>query len=153
MFHNHILYHCCEKQIRGRRKMMGFPPPSISDINYWTHWSLRDFVEISKINLLNGIFRSSHDNALRLILRGLIDNKQTLAQVMDWCRQTTSDYLNSMSTKVINDFNVICRFRNMLALYCGHRQVSMMVGDGLVSIQHQWSLLLTWIDSNPSIYN
>ena len=44
--------------------------------------------------LLNGIFRSSHDNALRWMPQDLTDDKSTLVQVMAWCRQATSHYLS-----------------------------------------------------------
>ena len=44
--------------------------------------------------LLIGIFRSSHDNALRWMPQDLTDDKSTLAQVMAWCRQATSHYLS-----------------------------------------------------------
>ena len=46
--------------------------------------------------LLTGIFRSSHDNALRWMPQDLTvtDDKSRLVQVMAWCRQTTSHYLS-----------------------------------------------------------
>ena len=43
--------------------------------------------------LLIGVFRSS-DNALRWMPQDLTDDKSTLVQVMDWCRQATSHYLS-----------------------------------------------------------
>ena len=49
---------------------------------------------IYNLVLLIGIFRSSHDNALRWMQQDLTDDKSTLVQVMAWCRQATSHYLN-----------------------------------------------------------
>ena len=49
---------------------------------------------IFNLVLLIGIFRHSHDNALRRMLWDLTDDKSTLLQVMAWCRQATSHYLN-----------------------------------------------------------
>ena len=43
--------------------------------------------------LLIGIFRFSHDNALRWMPQDLTDDKSTLVQVMAWYRQATSHYL------------------------------------------------------------
>ena len=44
--------------------------------------------------LLIVIFRSSHDNARWWMPQDLTDDKSTLVQVMAWCRQATSHYLN-----------------------------------------------------------
>ena len=44
--------------------------------------------------LLIGIFRSSHDNALRWMPQDLTDDKSALVQVMAWCRQAPSHYLS-----------------------------------------------------------
>ena len=41
-----------------------------------------------------GIFKSSYDNVLRWMPHDLTDDKSTLVQVMAWCRQATSHYLN-----------------------------------------------------------
>ena len=49
---------------------------------------------IFSLVLLTGIFRSSHDNALRWMPQDLIDNKWTLVQVMAWCHQAASHYLS-----------------------------------------------------------
>ena len=43
--------------------------------------------------LLIGIFKSSHDNALRQMPQNLND-KSSLVRVMAWCHQATSHYLN-----------------------------------------------------------
>ena len=60
------------------------PGRSEWDSKYWTF----------NIVLLIGIFRSSHDNALRWMPQDLTDDKSTLVQVMAWCRQATSHYLS-----------------------------------------------------------
>ena len=47
---------------------------------------------IFNLVLLIGIFRSSHDDALRWMPQDLTDDKSTWVQVMAWCRQATSHY-------------------------------------------------------------
>ena len=64
-----------------------------------THWPLGDLNGILKYVifnhvLLNGIFRSSHDNAFWWMPQDLTDDKSTLVQVMAWGRQPTSRYLS-----------------------------------------------------------
>ena len=49
---------------------------------------------IFNLVLLIDIFRSSHDIALEWMPQDLTDDKSTLVQVMAWCRQATSHYLN-----------------------------------------------------------
>ena len=49
---------------------------------------------IFNLVLLIGIFRSSHDNALRWMPQDLTDDKSILVQVMAWCCQATSHYLS-----------------------------------------------------------
>ena len=44
--------------------------------------------------LLIGIFKSSYDNVLRWMPQYLTSDKSTLVQVMAWCCQATSHYLN-----------------------------------------------------------
>ena len=44
--------------------------------------------------LLSGIFRSLYDTTLRWIPRDFTDDKSTLVQVMAWCHQASSHYLN-----------------------------------------------------------
>ena len=50
----------------------------------------------SNFNLafLIGVFKSSYDNVLRWMPHDLTDDQSTLVQVMAWCRQATSHYLN-----------------------------------------------------------
>ena len=47
---------------------------------------------IFNLVLLIGIFRFTHDNALRLMPQDLTDDKSMLVQVMAWCRQATSHF-------------------------------------------------------------
>ena len=65
--------------------------------NLLTHWPLGDLNfknVIFNLDLLNGIFKSFYDNVLRWMPQDLTDGKSTLVQVMAWCRQATSHYLN-----------------------------------------------------------
>ena len=69
--------------------------------------------------LLIGIFRSSHDNALRWMPQDLTDDKSILVQVMAWCRQATSHYLSqcwprSMSPHGITRSQWVNSFRLLL---------------------------------------
>ena len=64
-----------------------------------THWPLGDLNMIwtnviFNLALLIGIFKSSYDNVLTWMPQDLTDDKSTLVQVMAWCRQATSHYLN-----------------------------------------------------------
>ena len=64
-----------------------------------THWPLGDLNAIFKnvifnLALLISIFKSSYDNVLRWMPQELTDDKSTLVQVMAWCCQATSLYLN-----------------------------------------------------------
>ena len=49
---------------------------------------------IFNLVLVIGIFRSSHDNALRWMPQDLTDDKSTLVQLMAWCQQATRHYLS-----------------------------------------------------------
>ena len=49
---------------------------------------------IFNLALLIGNFKSSYDNVLRWMSQALTDDKSTLVQVMAWCRQASSHYLN-----------------------------------------------------------
>ena len=44
--------------------------------------------------LLIGIFKSAYDNVRRWMPQDLTDDKPTLVQVMAWCHQATTHYLN-----------------------------------------------------------
>ena len=68
-----------------------------TDWGYLTHWPLGDLNAILKMdfsNLLIGIFRSSHDNALGWMPHDLTDDNSELVQVMAWCHQAPSHYLS-----------------------------------------------------------
>ena len=72
-----------------------------SDILYGllTHWPLGDLDKILKIQfsnlfLLIGIYGSFHDIALRWMSQDLTDGESAMVQVMAWCCQATSHYLN-----------------------------------------------------------
>ena len=49
---------------------------------------------IFNLALLIGIFKSSYANVLRRMPQDLTNDKSTLVQVMAWCREATSHYLN-----------------------------------------------------------
>ena len=55
---------------------------------------VRSSCDFKSVILLIGIFKSSYDNVLRWMPLDLTDDKSTLVQVMAWCRQATSHYLN-----------------------------------------------------------
>ena len=62
---------------------------------------------IFNLVLLIGIFRSSHDNALRWMSQDLTDDKSRLVQVMAWCHQATSHYLNQCWPRSMSPYGVI----------------------------------------------
>ena len=49
---------------------------------------------IFNLALLIGIFKSFYDNVISWMPQDLTDDKSTLVQVMAWCHQATSHYLN-----------------------------------------------------------
>ena len=59
----------------------------------WFYLSHRPLGDLFK-NLLIGIFQSFYYNVLWWMPQDLTDDKSTLVQVMAWCRQVTSHYLN-----------------------------------------------------------
>ena len=63
-----------------------------------THWPLGSECDSKNgsfnLVLLIGIFRYSHDNALRWMPQDLTDDKSKLVHVMAWCHQATSHYLS-----------------------------------------------------------
>ena len=62
-----------------------------------THWTLGDAAVILKLWSLNtcyGFMNTSHEIALWWMAQNTCDDKSTLAQVMAWCHQATSHYLN-----------------------------------------------------------
>ena len=64
-----------------------------------THWPL-------VLALLIGIFRSSHDNALRWMTQDLADDKSSLVQVMAWCHQATSHYLSQCWLSSLSPYGI-----------------------------------------------
>ena len=56
--------------------------------------------------LLIGIFRSTHDNALRWMPQDLTDDKSALVQVMAWWRQTTSHYLSQWWLNSLSSYGI-----------------------------------------------
>ena len=61
---------------------------------------------IFNLALLSDIFRSSYDNALRLMSKDLTGNKSTLVEVMAWCRQATSHYLSQCWPRSLSPYGV-----------------------------------------------
>ena len=61
---------------------------------------------IFNLVLLFGIFRSSHDNALRWMPQDLTDDKSKLVQVMAWCRQAPSHYLSQCWLSSLSPYGV-----------------------------------------------
>ena len=61
---------------------------------------------IFSLVLLIGIFRSSHDNALRRMTQDLTDDKSTLVQVMAWCLQATRHYLSQCWLSSLSPYGV-----------------------------------------------
>ena len=57
--------------------------------------------------LLIGIFRYSHDSALRWMPQDLTDDKSTLVQVMAWCHQATSHYLSQCWLSLLSPYGII----------------------------------------------
>ena len=62
-------------------------------LTQWPLGNLNVILKIFNLALLIGIFKSC-DNVLRWMPQNLTDGKSTLIQVMAWCRQATSRYLN-----------------------------------------------------------
>ena len=62
--------------------------------------------EIFNLVLLIGIFRSSHDNALRWMPQDLTDDKSALVQVMAWCHQATSHYLSQCWLSPLSPYGI-----------------------------------------------
>ena len=55
---------------------------------------------------LTGICRTSYANTLRWMPLDLTDGKSTLVQVMAWCRQATSHYLNQCWPRSMSPYGV-----------------------------------------------
>ena len=61
---------------------------------------------IFNLALLIGIFKSTYENVLRWMPQNLSDDKSTLVQVMAWCRQATSHYLNQFWPRNLPPYGV-----------------------------------------------
>ena len=61
---------------------------------------------IFNLVLLIGIFRSSHDKALRWMPQDLTDDESTLVQVMAWCRQATNHYLSQCWLNSLSPYGI-----------------------------------------------
>ena len=77
---------------------------------------------IFDLDLLIGIFRSSHDNALQWMPQDFTDDKSTLVQVMAWYRQATSHclgqcWLSSLSTYGVARPQWVNSWRNDTTLF------------------------------------
>ena len=92
-------------------------PPVCKRLSDGGYWSLNNSLApgtsecdyknvIFNLVLLIGIFRSSHDNALRWMPQDRTDNKSTLVQVMAWCRQATSHYLSQCWPRSLSPYDV-----------------------------------------------
>ena len=63
-------------------------------------------MEFVNLVLLIGIFRSSHDIALRWMPQDFTDDKSTLVQVMAWCRQAPSHHLSQCWLSSLSPYGV-----------------------------------------------
>ena len=90
-----------------------------------THGPLGDFRKvIFKLTVVNGGWGISYEIALRWMPLDLTDDKSTLVQVMAWCRQATSHYLNQCWPRSLSPNGVtrpqwvkICHQQNMSLRY------------------------------------
>ena len=87
----------------------GIPFP-FGDAYYLTHWPLGDFNKSYKIIfklilMIDGCDILS-EIALRWTSLNLSDDKSTLVQVMAWCRQATSHYLNQSWPRSLPPYGV-----------------------------------------------
>ena len=78
--------------------------------NELTHWSLEHVaVILSVIFQLNSQIDSlstCYEITLKWMSQHLLDNKSTLVQVMAWCRQATSHYLNQFWPRCMSPYGV-----------------------------------------------
>ena len=80
---------------------------------------------IFNLAILIGIFESFYDNVLRWMPRDPTDDKSTLVQVMAWCRQATSHYLNQRWPRSPKPYGVTRpQWVNILQLHWGTNLVS-----------------------------
>ena len=98
--------------------MLGLKANHVSSLGPWTQShsfnSLTperfgcDFIDsIPNLILSISSLRSLHDNALRWMPQNLTDHKSTLVQVIAWCRQATSRYLNQWWLGLLSSYGVV----------------------------------------------
>ena len=83
---------------------------------------------------------------LRWIPQTLTKEKSSLAQIIAWCHQATSHYLNHF-TQIILPYG-ITRPQWVKSIFSYNLIQFYSEDDGLI---HQWPLLLTWFNFNPSM--
>ena len=70
-------------------------------------WCQCDFKNvIFNLALLIGILKSSYDNILRWMPQDITGGKSTLVQVMAWCCQATSHYLNQCWPRSLTPYGI-----------------------------------------------
>ena len=72
---------------------------------------------IFNLVLLIGIFRSSHDNALGWMPQDLTDDKSTLVQVMAWCFQATSHYLDQCWLSPLSPYGITLGHNELMFIF------------------------------------
>ena len=75
------------------------------------HWPLGDLVVIIKVQFVNACYRlkfmrTASWNALKWMPQYTFDDELTLVQVMAWCSQTTSHYLNQCWPRFTSPYGV-----------------------------------------------
>ena len=75
-------------------------------LTYWPLGDLNFKNVIFNLALLICIFKSSYVNVLRWTPQNLTDDKSTLVQVMAWCHQATSHYLNQFWSRFSTPYGV-----------------------------------------------
>ena len=81
----------------------------LSDINVLVFDSLapgRSGHDFKNAVLLNGVFRSPYDNALRWMSRDFTNDKSTIVQAMAWCRQAASHYLSQCWPNCVSPYDI-----------------------------------------------
>ena len=89
---------------------------------------------IFNLALLIGIYKSSYQNVIRWIPQDLTDNKSTLVQVMAWCHQVTSHYLNQCWLSSLSPYGVIRPQWVILFSYFWHQWFWRQLFDSTVFI-------------------
>ena len=88
--------------------------PGRFKFNFWS--------VIFKLTLMNGGWDISYEIALRWMQLDLSDDKSTLVQVMDWCRQATSHYLSQCWPRSMSSNGVTrpqwVNFKQKFAILC-----------------------------------